>query len=385
MKNILLFPALLLLFLAACEKAQHSPPPIKIRVSRPREMLFQEKISVQGNVETVEHATVCARIAGNLDRLTVAEGDKVKNGDPLFQIDKQNLENEVKIIEQNLTVAKTSRDKVKIELEVCKIQHRKTEIDYQRSEKLIGEKVVSQDQFEKDQLQMQKAKAAIGQALAAVKLQEALVEKVKSNLDIAQKRLSDSLVKSHFDGVVTHKFKEEGEYVRPSDCILRLENPARLEISLLISGKYYHQTIPGKTKVKIFYLEGNHLADSVLSYRAPCMDPTSRTYEIKLPVPSRNGLVSGMLCNVKLILAERHGLGVPEIAVLERRSGRKIVFSTDHGKAREVAVEVGIKDHGYYEILNAAELAGKAIVIQGQTFLNPDSKVEILDKAETGK
>ena len=173
----------------------------------------------------------------------------------------------------------------------------------------------------------------------------------------------------------------ENEYVNTGKNILRLENPDSLEISCFASAVYYTQVIPGKTKVEILDPNsGKILGNAVVTYRAPGVDPESRTFELKVTVPQNIKLVSGMLCELNVILLEKEAFGIPADAALLRANDRYIVFTVGKdNRARSIEVSRGIVDKNYCEILNPGELAGKQIVVTGQTFVNNNALLQIIN------
>ena len=70
-----------------------------------REMTFEDRICISGNVEARNTALVSARIPGVLDNIFVEEGDTVEVGERLFQTNKEKLTQAVEIAEQQVAVA----------------------------------------------------------------------------------------------------------------------------------------------------------------------------------------------------------------------------------------------------------------------------------------
>ena len=130
--------------------AKKAPPPAKnkiVRVSLAKmpELDFRQRIPVQGTVEPVEFAALSSRTEGTLDILNVSEGDAVKKGQVLFQIDRQNLENEVTVAQRALEVCESEVKTARISLELAKIKLKKAQIDYTRAQTLRKSNAVSQD------------------------------------------------------------------------------------------------------------------------------------------------------------------------------------------------------------------------------------------------
>lgn len=341
---------------------------MKVTTAPVEERLFRETVRVQGTVESEERATLSALVGGTIEALLVEEGDRVRNAQPLFQTDKLNLENQVQIAKHNVEVARASEAEANAAVREAEATYQKAEADVRRFRKLYeADKAVTLDAFERMDTAFKRADAGLAHARALVALSVARGAQAESSLRIAEKQMADSLVRAPFDGVVTRRLHEPGEYAAPGAAVLALENPARLEIALVLSSDYYDRVLPERTRLR--FRRAGREEEAPVHFKAPSVHPVTRTFEVKARLPSAEGFSPGMLCDVDVILAEHRGLGVPDGAV-GRRGGRAVVFKAEEGRAVARPVEPGACDDGFTELLDAADLAGVPIVVDGQTFLN---------------
>lgn len=375
---------ILSIFLACClcscsEKGGKAIRCVNVEISKPKLMKFQKKLRVQGNIEPKDDADICARIDGAIDVMHVREGVSVKKGDVLFQSDRIALENHVEVAKQNVNVAETKLSAALIQHEIAKTTMEKTGIDFKRAKKLVASNAISKNAYEIAELHNKQAFANVKSAEANAAHAKAIVELSRSRMKIAIKELDDSMIKSPIDGVVTSLIKELGEYAKMGDCVLRVENVKELEISILLSSNYYAMITPGKSNTAIYNLNGEKLTESIISYRSPSIDPTSRTFEIKIDLPPNNKLVSGMLCSIDLIFVEKMAYGVPSEAVIKRSGNRTIVFIPNKNQAKSIDVECGISDNSYTEVKN---IGGKElfVIVKGQAFLDDGTPIKVIDK-----
>ena len=351
---------------------------IKVALAEPVKRHFVERIPVQGTVIPEELASLSAKTSGTLDVLSVDEGDKVSKGDILFEIDKKNLRNLVTVAENELAVCSSELASARISAELAGIKLRKAEWDFKRAETLHKSQAISQDSYETYDVAKKSAESEYAKAQAQVAVAEAQEKKQRNNLDIARKNLADSVIKAPFDGVITETFVEQGEFMQQGKVILKIENQKKLEVNCFISSIYYNRIIPGETVAR-FDLDGKSAGEAKVTYRSPSIEPLSRTFKIKILVPGKSKLVSGVLCGVSLVLTERDGFGVKSDAVMQRNNGRRVVYVSDNGIAKEVEVKTGIDDGEYTEILNVADLGGLPVVVVGQTFINSGDKLSLID------
>ena len=372
---------------------------IRVTLEPLQKRIFRRQIPVQGTVWPVEYATISAKISGTLELLKVDEGDTRKKGDVLFGIDRQILKNQLTVCEDEIKVKQAELESRKIALENAEISGRKATLDYERYLSLWRSKVTSQADFETYETAYKKAETDVKTARAAIANAEAQLKQAEGNLVIAQKNLADSVLKAPFDCIVVDKYVEENEYVTAGRNILKLENQKKqlsaqrdqaneLVKSIENNAAEYQATLneldaeerriaqqvtAGKTPVE-FALDGVEKGKGVVTYKAPSIDPESRTFKLKALVPQGTSLVSGTLCDINIILEEKEAYGLPADALLLRANDRYIVYAADpENRAKSFNVVRGIVDGKYCEVVNAAELLKERFVVTGQTFVNNGS------------
>lgn len=374
---------LAVLMLAGCDREapgqDAASAPAKVVAKQPRQMEFVQKIRVQANVESQESAEISSRTSGNLDLIPVGEGDRVKKGDLLFQVDRINLENNVRSQKKNVEVAEAELHIARINLNLARTVRDKAKVDLDRAERLKTSQAVSMDAYERAKLSFDQADAEIAKAEAQAGFAAARVEQEKAHLETAEKSLSDSIIRAPFSGVITLTDKDRDEYVKDGTVILKIENPDRLQLVTMISSNYYNQVIPGKTTAKILSTSGKELAELPVTFRSPAVDPLSRTFTVKIAVPMSLEFVSGQLYEVDLILRRVEGRGIPNEAVLTRAGNRKAVFVvTPQQKAAEITVKTGIVDGSWTMLRDPEVLKGQPVIVEGQSFLEPGEPVEVI-------
>lgn len=374
---------LAVLMLAGCDREapgqDAASAPAKVVAKQPRQMEFVQKIRVQANVESQESAEISSRTSGNLDLIPVGEGDRVKKGDLLFQVDRINLENNVRSQKKNVEVAEAELHIARINLNLARTVRDKAKVDLDRAERLKTSQAVSMDAYERAKLSFDQADAEIAKAEAQAGFAAARVEQEKAHLETAEKSLSDSIIRAPFSGVITLTDKDRDEYVKDGTVILKIENPDRLQLVTMISSNYYNQVIPGKTTAKILSASGKELAELPVTFRSPAVDPLSRTFTVKIAVPMSLEFVSGQLYEVDLILRRVEGRGIPNEAVLTRAGNRKAVFVvTPQQKAAEITVKTGIVDGSWTMLRDPEVLKDQPVIVEGQSFLEPGEPVEVI-------
>lgn len=349
----------------------------RVTVQKIEKRKFRRQIPVQGTVDPVQFAVLSAKLGGTIEKFPVSTGMKLKKGDPIYEIDRQVLKNQVTMRKDEIKVKEAELKTAIAKKESTILSEKKAKLDYNRAKILHEKRAISDADFEEYETNYQKAQKDIASAAAAISNAKAQLKQAESNLVIAEKNLADSTHLAPFDCTVVDTYVEEKEFVSTGSRILKIENLDSLEVVCYISAVYYNDITENKTKVEIS-MEGKKFGEAVVTFKAPSIDPQSRTFKIKAVVPKNFGLVSGMLCNVNIILEEKEAYGLPADACLLRANNRYIVYAVGEGnRAKSFDVKPGIVDGTYREILNPEKLLKEQIVVSGQSFVNVNALLRV--------
>ena len=352
---------------------------VRVSVQKMQERIFKRQIPVQGTVEPAAHAVISAKIGGTVEMFKVSSGDIIKKGDVLFGIDRQILKNQVTMREDEIKVKQAELAIAHAAKESASLSEHKAVLDFERAKKLMKSKAISRSDFDAYETDYKKAKTDIQGAIAAIANAEAQLKQAESNLIIARKNLDDSVQRAPFDGIVTDTYVEENEYVSGGQKILHLENQNKLEVVCYISAVYYDDIKANNTAVE-FFNGTKKLGEGKITFKAPSIDPASRTFKIKAAVPANVNLVSGNLCNMNIILEARQAYGLPSDAILLRANNRHIVYAVgENNIARSFDVTPGIVDGQYSEIQNPEKLLNEKFVVVGQNFVNAGALLQLIN------
>ncbi len=335
----LLFPLLLAASVAACQRhetsAPPSAPPLPAAVVRVLKVESQRRMAVEeivGTVRPKHSAAVSAKLSGSIGKMLAAPGQAVKSGELLVQLDAREIQAR---LEQALALREQA---VK---------------DLQRFEKLIVNKVVSQQEFEAVQARHRVAMAAVSEA---------------------ETQLGYTKILAPFDGVITHKRADVGDLATPGRPLLEMENPAALRLEADVP-----EALVGN--LKLGDRLGLHVAalrtdlTGVVSEIAPAADAGSRTFLVKLDLPATAGLRSGQFGRVAIPVAEVNALRVPAGAVVVRGQ-MELVFVVASQQAQLRLVKTGKRLGPEIEVVSGVS-SGETLVVEGAATLTDGQKLEV--------
>ena len=370
------FAGLAVLVLAnGCNKEENKAEPLDLRPlvkvgKLTPEYAFTDGVQVQGAVRTKFSAAVSSRVAGAVDAVMADEGEQVKAGQPLFQVDKVTLENRVRLAQDDLNVAKAARKEAEAALLETEASYAKAEVDAGRMKKLYEQdKAVTKDMWEKADLQFKLAGATRERVRAAGESAAVRIVQAETALSVVRKNLSDSLGVAPFDGIITRKLLDKGDFANVGNPVFEMDDPRVYEVCFSMNAVHYDRVKTGQTRVR--FADGKEAA---VTYKAPSVHPVTRTFEIRVTVERTPELATGMLRDATVVFRQVAASALPASAV-GLRGVKHVVFIVKDGKVVSVPAEVGLAWQGQVEIRNPEALAAADIVLEGMLLLNEGDSV----------
>ena len=211
---------------------------------------------------------------GVIAQILVKEGDRVRKGQVLFRQDTQDASLRV--------------DQARAALEAARVNLRAIETEYTRTKSMFDQKAISHMQW--DSVVARKDGAAVGVSQAQVAL------------NMAEKALADSTVRSPINGLVVSKLKSEGEMatMMPPTVVLVIQDQSVLELRFRLPEKSLTQIKVGdEVNASFEALSLKRVAK--VSRIQPAVDARTRTVEVVGEIPNPDGaLRSGLLAEVEV-------------------------------------------------------------------------------------
>lgn len=306
-------------------------------------------VSAVGSLKSLEDVTISSKKSGFIDKISVKEGDRVKKGQVLVQLDDVDARLQVDMSEAKVKEAEASLE-----------TDRSTLTRYQR---LLESKVIPQQTF--DDLNLK------------VKLDEARLTMAKTELNMARQNLSDHRILSPIEGVVHLKVAALGEHVNvaPKDEILKIVQMDPLEIEFYVPESLagvIHMGNKIQFSVKAFSEEK---FSAVIRFISPASDPATRNVKMKAMVPNANyRLKPGFFAEVSVQTGGNPAaLVIPESALFSQE-GKFFVYTVGDGIAKRKEVTTGVRFEGKVEILQGIQKAER-VITSGHEQLSDGMKV----------
>jgi RND family efflux transporter MFP subunit len=300
-----------------------------------------------GSVVAEQQAQIASRLTGFISAINVQEGQSVVAGQRLFTVDPAEVQGQLSQAQAGLAQAEAALADAKN--------------DYARFGNLYKEEAIPKQQWDKVRLQYQVAQQ---QALAA-----------RAGMNSAGAQMRYATLTAPFAGVVTQKLANVGDLATPGKPVLVIENSAKLQVQTSVPAEIFSRLKLGDSVS--LQLDGSEHGDAVngkVARLVAAADPVSRSYLVKIDLPSGHPYKSGMYVKVGFASGERVGIRVPQAAVLDR-VGITGVFVVDGDNIAQFRmVRTGASENGQVEI-QAGLSAGERIVTTGNAALQSGDKV----------
>ncbi len=322
--------------------------PVKVMVIKNTAEILKK--GFPATVRAARRAVLSFKVSGPLIRLPIEEGQFVKKGDIIAQIDPRDFRNAVK---------------------EAKAKYIEAEQQFQRYKELYAKRQVSKADFER--------------YLAARDV-------ARARLKDAENALCDTILRAPFDGVIAKRYVENYYKVKAKEPIAYLQDISRIELLVNVPELIMaavRQDSATKVVAKFQSIPQKEFRLTLKEYSTEA-DPQTQTYQMVflMEQPREANILPGMTATVTAYYKNRGKINiiVPALAVINGPEGKPYVwvFNKDDGKVHKRFVEVGsLKDSCCIKIKEGLE-PGEIIVIAGVTKLQEGMKVRPWEKQKEG-
>ena len=329
------FLLLALAALAGCGKGGGPPKdaPVPVELVPVTAAPLQETLEAVGSLDAEESVDIRPEVEGEITSIRLTEGQTVKKGDLLLQIDES---------KQAATVAEAEAD------------HKLAQETIHRADMLLADGTISQQEHDQT---------------------HANFTRMEASLALAKKRLTEYTLTAPFDGILGRRFVSVGQYVNPQTTLVSIYDLDRMKLNFSVPERYSAKIQPGQTlRLKVAAYSEETFAGEIYLIE-PRVDPGTRTVQIRAYVPNSDlRLKPGMFANVEITVGTKpKALTIPEECLFPNAGGFA-VYRSHEGVAELVPVETGLRVPGKVEILKGLQ-AGDQVARSGNLRLSPGRKL----------
>jgi RND family efflux transporter MFP subunit len=312
-------------------------------VFQAKTMELSQGLPVSGSLKAVNSAFVKTRVAGELQGLTVREGDSVKAGQVLARIDASEYQSRMR-------QAQEQADSAKAQIDIVQRQ-------YDNNQALVNQGFISKTALDASLANLNAAKANHRAALAAA--------------EVARKSLDDTVLRAPLSGQVAQRLAQPGERLGVDVRVLEIVDLSRLEMEANLSAADALTVRPGQSAA--LQIEGNaQTVQATVARINPSAQGGSRSVLVYLGIDNQTpslGLRQGLFAQGTLGTTRLSALAVPLSAVRTDKPA-PYVQVVDNNRVVHKPVDMGLRgssgaDAGSGTLVAVKGLAENAVVISG--------------------
>ena len=317
---------------AAGGGAQGPGGPAVVEVARAETATLTDEVSAVGSLKSNHGVMLRPEVSGRIARLGFTDGQRVKRGQLLVQLDDTLQQAQLKQAEAQASIARTN---------------------LQRSRELLGQGFISQ--------------SAVDQNAASLEVAEAQVA-------LARAQVSRMKVIAPFDGTAGLKLVDAGDYVKDGADIVNIEDLSSLTVQFALPERTIDRLRAGQAvEVTLDALPGRKFAGRVLAVDSQ-VDANGRAMQVLAQVSNPDSLLKpGMFARPRVVFSVREAaVVVPEEALVPVGTQR-VIFKVARGPdgkpvSQRIEARIGLRLPGKVEILSGLK-AGDTVVTAGHARL----------------
>ncbi|MCB1205009.1 MAG: efflux RND transporter periplasmic adaptor subunit [Verrucomicrobiae bacterium] len=309
---------------------------VKGRTATLTERQVPRFLRVTGQLIGRNDAVIAADAIGKVVEAPVERGSVVKAGGVLVKLDERQ--------------AKLALAEAEAALEMAKAHLQLAKNEQERNEPLAQKRAIAEADFQKLRTDTTAREADLAAALA--------------RRDMAQKTLTDAVIRAPFAGVVAERMVQPGEYVKADSQVARVVDLATLRLVLNVPETEVGMLAVGQTVEFTTAAFPARTFTGTLKFLGAAMREASRDLVVEAEAENADGtLRPGFFCNARILLSEEKATVVPVEALRVEGSRRKLFVVEKNNTLSERLVEVGETRENFIEIRRGAA-AGESVLLQ---------------------
>lgn len=338
--------------LQEAQDQKREPPTFPVQVQAVETRSVEYSVRAVGSLQAYETIQITARVAGAIESVRFQEGDQVRAGQVLAEIEPERYR-------VALAAAQAAYERARAAEEEARAGLARRERLAQRRAGLIVE----------EELDAWHTRQRLSAAEAA---------QAKANLDLARMNYLDARVRSPASGIIQTRSVNIGQYVQAGTVLATMVRREPLRLAFSIPEGEAASLQPG---MKVFFSTGetDRVYEARIRHVAIAADPQSRMVPILAQItdPHRGGLRPGAFAQVRVpIRTVTAAPVVPQIAVRPSERGF-LVYVVEEGIARERLVKLGLRtERGEVEVRSGLK-PGERLVVRGAEALRDGAAVRV--------
>ena len=337
-----------------------SPAPAEkvhgVAVMQVQKATVPDAVEATGTVRAALSAQLASQVMGTITRVNVHEGDHVRRGEVLVSIDEAQQQ-------AAYTGAKAGLQASQESIAAADADYALAESTLKRYQMLYDKKSVSPQEYDEVKTRLAAAQARRDATHAGRTQAEAGVSQ-------AGTAMSYTKVRAPFDGIVIAKLAEPGAMAAPGVPLLVVEDPSRFRLEAQVDEGRIGAVKLGETVPVIIDSLGEQPIEGKVTQIVPTADPGSRTFTVKVDLPSNPQMRTGLFGRVRFPRGQREAIEIPKTAVLSRGQMQAVYVIGADQLASLRFVTLGTSSGNQVEVLSGLQNGDRIVTQPGDRELS---------------
>ncbi len=299
---------------------------------------ISDYILLSSNLETERMADVYSRVQGLVETIFVEEGDHVKKGQVLAELEAAEY---------------------RLAAERARVNYLKQQSDFKRLKAMYEQELLSSEEFEQAKYQTDGLRIEW--------------EQQKLNLDYTR-------ITAPISGLIGDRYIKIGDRIQPTDRLFSVINNSEMICVVYVPEKELGRVQKNQKAQITSDNLSNRRYNGWVKRVSPVVDPQTGTFKVTIGVDnSSNDLRAGMFVNAHIITSTHtNAVLIPKTAIVYENE-KLNVFVVRDSIAHKIELKVGFQDHEKIESLSGIE-PGEKVIVVGQAGLKDKARVKIVSE-----
>ena len=356
----------------------------------------EEEYEAVGTVRSKTTSVLSSKTVGNILAVLVGEGDRVRTGQLLIEIDDRDTRAQLQKAQSGLREVQDVQEEIDQNIRAAESTKEAAEAGrslalatFNRYKALLEQKSVSPQEFDEVQAKLKVAEAEVdraGRMLQALKAKKnqvlAKTEQAKADITSTQVYVGYSRILSPMNGIVISKQAEIGLLAAPGVPLLTLEDSLRYRLEVSVEDSMLRRVRVGMPVRVVIDALGPQELSSKVAEIVPASDPGSRSSTVKIDLWGEKeksvgppDLRSGLYGRARFSVGQRQAIQVPQKAVLQKGQLVGVLIVDPSNTVQMRLIKTG-KPYGDRVEVLAGIKDGDRIIAEGLEKVKEGDRVE---------
>lgn len=322
-------------------------PPLAVEVAPVRTGVIYEKAEAVGTARANESVIITAKQTGFVANIAFKEGQLVKAGQPLVELETRERKADVDQARNELEQARAQRDDARQKLD--------------RARQLKATGAITQ--------------ARVDELDTIFRQSDARVRGAEARIRSFDARLDDVRITAPFDGRVGLRQVSVGALLQPGTPITSLDDLSKVRLDFSVPEIFLGKLKEGLRVIARSTAYPGRTFEGVVTVIDTRVDPVSRAVRVNALFDNADeALKPGLFISVELALDRRENAAIIDEEALVPEGARQFVFAVRDGRAVRVEVKLGNRQQGSVEVLEGVK-PGENVIVRGTSRVRPNQPV----------